>query len=147
MDKKFEKELRPTKVLLYQSVGFIAIVAVCLLDELVGMTKLIFENQPYISDFRQTILKMLLVLVVWLLVNSSTRRALERIQYLEGFLKVCAWCRRIHYKGRWIRLEEFMKEGFDTPTSHGICKECLEQQMNALNRAKQQRRETLAQTD
>ncbi len=144
MEKIFENEVRPARVLFYQNVGFLAIIAVCMLDEMVGLTSLIFANQPYITDFRQTILKMLLILGVWLLVSGYTRRAIERIHYLEGFLKVCAWCRRIDYKGRWIRLEEFMKEGFDTPTSHGICDECLQQQMDALQRAKRMQKESHA---
>jgi len=51
------KEARPSKVLLYQSVGFLAIIALCMLDELIGLSSLLLGNQPYISDFRQSILK------------------------------------------------------------------------------------------
>jgi hypothetical protein len=82
---------------------------------------------------------MLFILAVWLLVMASTRRILERVKYLEGFLKVCAWCRRIDHKGSWMPLEEFMKQGFDTPTSHGICQECLAMQKAAAERARQAR--------
>ena len=38
-----------------------------------------------------------------------------------------------------MRLEDFMQQGFDTPTTHGICAECLEKQKAAIERAKQQR--------
>jgi len=34
-------------------------------------------------------------------------------------MRVCAWCRRIDYHGRWMPLEEFLQQGFDTPTTHG----------------------------
>jgi hypothetical protein len=54
-------------------------------------------------------------------------------------MRVCSWCRRINYKGEWVALEQFMKEGFDTPTTHGICPECLENQRKALVKAKQSR--------
>ncbi len=131
-----ENESQSKKVVIYQGVGFLAIIGVCMVDELVGLTSLILGNQPYITDFRQSILKMLLIMAVWLLVSRSTHRVLARIQYLEEFIKICAWCRRIDYKGRWMPLEEFLEQGYDTPTSHGICPDCLESQKAALERAK-----------
>jgi hypothetical protein len=119
------KKSRSGKVLLYQSIGFLAIIAVCFFDEVVGLSSLILGNQSLISNFRETILKMLLILGVWLLVSVSTGRILAHMRYLEGLAKVCAWCRRIEHNGHWIGLEEFFQQGFDTPTTHGICQECL----------------------
>ncbi|HEY9508339.1 MAG TPA: hypothetical protein VIV82_00610 [Verrucomicrobiae bacterium] len=133
-----EKEARP-KILLYQSVGFLSIIGLSWLDEYLGLTDLIFGEHPYIPAFHASLLAMLFILAVWLLVMASTRRILERVKYLEGFLKVCAWCRRIDHKGSWMPLEEFMKQGFDTPTSHGICHECLALQKAAAERARQAR--------
>ena len=78
----------------------------------------------------------LLVLAVWFLVSNSTRRILEHVQYLEKFMRVCAWCRRIHFQGEWMPLEKFMRQGFDTPTTHGICTECLQKQQAAAAQAK-----------
>ncbi len=126
----------PPKVLVYQSVGFLAILGLSCLDEWLGLSSLIFGDQPYIPEFHASILEMLFVFGAWLLVATSTRRVIERLKYLEGFMKVCAWCRRIEYHGEWISLEKFMEQGFDTPTSHGICKECLELQKAAVERAK-----------
>ncbi len=131
-----EHQTQSTKVFLYQSVGFLALIGVCMLDELIGLTSLILGDQPYITDFRQSMLKMLLILAVWLLVGRCTRRVLARVQYLEEFTKVCAWCRRIDYKGRWMPLEEFLQQGYDTPTSHGICPDCLESQKSAIEHAR-----------
>ena len=74
---------------------------------------------------------MLTTIGVWLLVAGSTRRVLAQLKYLEEFMKVCAWCRRIEHQGRWMPLEEFFQQGFDTPTSHGICKECLDKTKSA----------------
>jgi hypothetical protein len=130
------KLARPSKVVIYQSIGFLSIIGVCLFDELVGLSALILGNQSVISDFRQSILKVLLIFGVWLLVAGSTRRVLEHMRYLEAFMKVCAWCRRIEHKGRWMPMEEFFETGFDTPTSHGICRECLIKTKEAIDRAK-----------
>ena len=136
-----DKEKKPITVLWVQSAGFLAVIAVCMVDELTGLTALIMGNQPYITDFRSTILKALLILAVWLLVTGSTRRVLERTQYLESFMRVCAWCRRIEHKGQLMSLEEFFQQGFDTPTSHGICQECLEKTKAAIERSRQAKRQ------
>jgi hypothetical protein len=136
------RNARPGKVLFYQSVGFLAIITVCLLDELVGLSSLIFGNQSYISDFRQSILKMLLVLAVWLMVANSTRRVLAHLRYLEGLAKLCAWCRRIEYQGKWIAVEEFFQQSFDTPTTHGICEECLEHTRSEMEESKRKREQS-----
>lgn len=82
---------------------------------------------------------MLLFLAVWLLVNKSTRRLMKRLRQLEDFLRVCAWCRRIDFKGEWMPLEDFMEQGFDTPTTHGICTDCLRERKEALARSKMTR--------
>src|SRR5882762_6584084 len=125
-----------TRVVLYQNLGFLAIILLCFLDELLQLPSLIFSGHPFDFLFRQSTLDMLLILGVWFLVSTSTRRILERVQYLEKFMRVCAWCRRINYQGEWMRLEEFMRQGFDTPTTHGICTECLEQQRAAAEKAR-----------
>ena len=136
-----ERSSRLAKVLLYQNLGFLAVICLCYLDDLLRLPNLIFADHPFAFLFRKTTLEMLLFLAVWLLVSLSTRRVLERIRYLEKFLRVCSWCRRIDYKGRWMPLEEFMQQGFDTPTTHGICPECLEQQRAILERAKRARKQ------
>src|SRR5712675_2790444 len=123
-----KKNSQLTKIVLYQNLGFLGIIILCFLDELLKLPALVFSDHPFAFVYRRSTLEMLLVLGVWFLVSMSTRRILERIQYLEKFMRVCAWCRRINYQGEWMRLEEFMKQGFDTPTTHGICTECLKPQ-------------------
>src|SRR5450432_2283046 len=127
-----KKNSQLTRIALYQSLGFLAIIMIGYLDDLLKLPALIFSGQPFAFLYRRSTLDMLLVLAVWFLVSSSTRRILERIRYLEKFMRVCSWCRRINFKGEWMPLEEFMRQGFDTPTTHGICKDCLDQQQAAI---------------
>jgi hypothetical protein len=135
-----KKNSQLTRIVLYQNLGFLGILAICYLDELLKLPALIFSDHPFAFVYRRSTLDMLLVLAVWFLVSASTRRILERVRYLEKFMRVCAWCRRINFKGEWMPLEEFMRQGFDTPTTHGICTECLNQQQAAIEKAKQARK-------
>jgi hypothetical protein len=135
-----KKNSQLTRIVLYQNLGFLTILALCYLDDLLKLPSLIFSNHPFALVHRQSTLDMLLVLAVWFLVSTSTRRILERIRYLEKFMRVCAWCRKINYKGEWMPLEEFMRQGFDTPTTHGICTQCLHQQQAAIAKAEAARK-------
>ena len=125
-----------SRVLRVQSLGFLVIIAVSLLNEFLDLRSLILENHPYISEFGGSALEMLIVLVVWLLVVGATRRVLLRVHYLEGFPRVCAWCHHINFKSRWVRLEEFLQREFDTPTTHGICPTCAQKQKAAIKAAR-----------
>ncbi len=129
-----------TKIEMYQNLGFLGIIILCFLDDLLQLPGLIFSDHPFEFVYRRSTLDMLLVLTVWFLVSRSTRRIMERVHYLEKFMRVCAWCRRIHFKGEWMPLEEFMQQSFDTPTTHGICKECLYRQQTLIDKVKAARR-------
>lgn len=135
-----KKNTQLTRIILYQNLGFLGVIALFYLDDLIKLPSLVFSDHPFAFIYRRTTLEMLMVLAVWFIVSTSTRRILERVRYLEKFLRVCSWCRRINYHGNWMRLEEFMQQGFDTPTTHGICTECLRQQQAAAENAKAARK-------
>ena len=136
-----EKTSRLAKVILYQNIGFLVVIVLGFLDELARLSSLVFWGQPFAWQFRRSTLGMLMVLAVWFLVSMSTRRILDRIRYLEKFMRVCAWCHQLDYKGEWIPFEDFLKQGFDTPTSHGICPKCLAAQKAALQRARETKKQ------
>lgn len=129
-----KKNLHLTRIVFIQHFGFLAIIVVCFLNELLKLPTLIFSDHPFSYVFRRSTLDMLLVLTVWFLVGRATGRAMERIRYLEKFLRVCSWCRRIEYHGEWMRWEEYMRKGLETPTTHGICPECMVKQQEAVER-------------
>ena len=135
-----KKNSQLSRIVLYQNLGFLAIMTICYLNELLQLPSLIFSGHPFAFVFRRSTLDILLVLAVWFLVSTSTRRILERINYLEKFMRVCSWCRQINYHNEWMPLERFMQMGFDTPTTHGICPECLRLQQQQAERARQARK-------
>ena len=104
-----KKNLQLTKVVLYQNLGFLTIIVLCFLDDLLKLPSLIFSNHPFVVLYRRSTLEMLLILAVWLLVAASTRRLLKHVRQLEDFMRVCAWCRKIDYKGEWMPIEDSMK--------------------------------------
>jgi len=51
-----------TKIVLYQNLGFLAIIVLCYLDELIKLPSLIFSDHPFAFVYRRTTLEILLVL-------------------------------------------------------------------------------------
>jgi hypothetical protein len=131
------KESRLGKVFLYQNLGFLAVILLAYLDELARLSTLVFGDSQW--QLGKSTLGMLMVLAVWFLVSTSTRRVLDRIRYLEKFMRICAWCHSVDHKGSWMPMEEFLRQGFDTPTTHGICPKCLAEQKEAIDRSKESR--------
>jgi hypothetical protein len=135
-----EKRVQPDRILISQSVGFLAIIAVCLFDDWAGLSALVFQDQAGIVNFREFALKMLVILCVWLIVGGSTRRILVESRHLAAFMRVCAWCRRIEHQGQWMPLEKFLRLGCERRTTHGICSECLQKARANLESAGQTHR-------
>lgn len=52
-------------------------------------------------------------------------KALEEVRVLQGFLPICASCKRIRdLEGSWTALEKYISEHSEVMFSHGLCPEC-----------------------
>jgi hypothetical protein len=116
--------IAPKRILWYECIGFAVLITLSWLDELFGLPTILFGGRPHDPSWREAMMETVAILVVWLPVLVLTRRLLSRLFYLEGFLRVCAWCRKICHEGEWVPLERYFADGLDTQTSHGICPTC-----------------------
>ncbi|GAB4264591.1 Tll0287-like domain-containing protein [Deferrisoma sp.] len=76
--------------------------------------------------------------VLWLGARLRARAkaletALGRVRVLEGFLPICAACKKIRQEGgdpgdpeAWVPVETYVMERSHAQFSHGLCPECLE---------------------
>lgn len=127
-------------ILWYECVGFVGIIAFLWLEEAVDLSSLLFGGAPHTGNWRQALMSSVIVVLVWAVVVLLTRRLLAHLLYLDGFLRVCAWCRRVGYHERWLRLEDYFAQGFHVATTHGVCPECLKklEEDTAIFRRKEQ---------
>jgi len=117
---------RYQRLLWYESCGFLFLIVLTWLDEVLSLPSRIFGGVPH-SNWREATLESGIVLAVWLVVSVLTKQLLARLSYVEGFLRICPWCRKVHVEGRWIPVEEyFMRGGFEVKTSFKICPICEE---------------------
>ncbi len=65
---------------------------------------------------------------------EELQEALRQIKRLEGFLPICAHCKKVRKEGAdpkdeesWVPIEIFIKDRTDADFSHGICPVCVRQ--------------------
>lgn len=111
------------RLLLCEALGFASLIALSWLDELVDLPAHWFGSPPS-HDWHEATLETIVILAVALPLFLLSLRLAKRLVYLEDFLRVCAWCRRIDARHEWISMEDYFRRELDTKTSHGICPEC-----------------------
>lgn len=118
-----QKQNPTDNIVRIEILGFGLIILLTWLDELVHLPSLLFGGTHY-SDYHEAALETFITLGVAVPVVLITRKLSQRLHYLEGFLRVCAWCRKVDHDGQWLPLEEYFQRRFNTLTTHGMCQEC-----------------------
>ena len=115
-------------VLWWEIAAFSLLIAVSWADELFGVPALLFggSHQP---NYREAGLETIVILLVAIPVVTRTRRVAARLFHLEGFLRVCAWCKKVRQdQALWQTAEAYIASHMHVNLSHSICPDCLEKQ-------------------
>jgi len=83
-------------------------------------------------DLRENISTILLLMSTALIVGAGI--LFLRIQLLQNIITVCAWTQRVNYRGKWMRMEEFLWERFRVKVSHGISEEAFDGVMGIVGK-------------
>lgn len=76
-------------------------------------------------------------------VIEELKRALDEVKTLQGFIPICASCKKIRDdKGYWNQIEQYIQSHSHVTFSHGICPECLEKAYGKQNWYKTFKKET-----
>jgi hypothetical protein len=58
--------------------------------------------------------------------RAEAEQALKHLQTLQGIIKICSYCRKVHSEtGVWQQIETYVREKTGVEFSHGICPTCL----------------------
>jgi CHASE3 domain sensor protein len=83
-------------------------------------------------DLRDDISNVLLATSTLVVVGAGI--LFLRIQQLQNIITVCAWTQRVNYRGKWMRMEEFLWERFHVKVSHGISEEAFDGVMGIVGK-------------
>jgi hypothetical protein len=79
-------------------------------------------DQQFWTEFA---VEALLIVILAVIVMLGIRQLLARIHYLEGFMLLCASCKKVRItKDEWVSLEEYLHQRSDVRISHTFCPEC-----------------------
>jgi hypothetical protein len=69
---------------------------------------------------------IIVFMALWFSRLADLERELERrVKVLEGFLSICAFCKKIRNEaGQWEHLEGFISRRSEAQFSHGVCPTC-----------------------
>ena len=124
------------KALLWQSLGFLIVVVLTWSDAVFDLAHAILGLPHRAEDINRTALTTIVILLLWLFSAYKIYMVVSRLSYLESFLHVCAWCRRIEYHDQWLSVEAHFAQKTGGKVSHGICPECAERLYGDILRKK-----------
>jgi hypothetical protein len=116
---------KESSILWIEGLGFSSLIGLSWLTEAVRIPHFIFD-ETFTPHWNRALLRTLVIILAWAWVHLATRRLLKRLHYLEDFLRLCGWCRRVCHDGEWMEFEKFYNSKFATQTTHGMCPDCLE---------------------
>ena len=115
------------RALLWLSLGFLTIIILTWLDAIFDFAHYISDSPLQTENSRETAIKTVVILMLWILSAYKVYQIVSRLSYLENFVHLCAWCRRIEKDNQWLSLEEHLAKSGGQTVSHGICPECAKQ--------------------
>lgn len=122
---KIAKELVLRRVLLSEVLGFALVITLIWLDEILDLPHYLFNAEATPINWRESLFETLIILpLAWGLI-SYTRAVFRHLKFLEGFLPICASCKKIRDEGgSWQPLETYIHNRSEARFSHGVCPTC-----------------------
>ena len=117
--------------LFWHALGFVTLIVLTWADQLFGLFNHLLGEPAQEIDIRETLLKTGIITALWLFGTYKLYKLVSRLSYLENFLIVCAWCRKIEKEENWLSIEEHFEKRTGHEVSHGICPDCRGKFMKA----------------
>lgn len=114
------------RMVVYEAVGIVAVIVLRWADEVFDLPHLLLGASPTPVNWQEAALESAFVALIGIFIIALTSRFLAEVRYLEGFLVLCAFCKKVKVsEERWIPLEEFVTEHAEVRFSHSYCPKCL----------------------
>jgi hypothetical protein len=111
-----------------ESTGFLAVVAIMWLDEILDLPHHLFGFQATPINWVEGLIETVMVVACAGVVLFFTRTLVRQLKTLRGLLPICCLCHKIRDDGGdWRPVESYVKEHSEAEFSHGICPVCAQQ--------------------
>ncbi len=128
------QEVHWHKALFWHGLGFATIVILLWADKLFDFWHHIGVSEESDATFLDVSTKSGVIILLWMFSAYKIYMIVSRLTYLESFLHVCAWCRKLEVKQKWLTIEQHFAQQTGVKTSHGMCPECaMKMQKDIVN--------------
>ena len=116
------------RILFAQCLILLLFLVLTLCNEVLDVPHLLMGDEPTTIGQRsgEVFVEICIFVIVILIEMLVMRKLLERIKILEGFLPVCANCKKIREKNSWKQMEAYITKHSLAKFSHTICPDCRE---------------------
>ncbi len=128
------KHLITKKIIAYQAVAYGILLLLIVGDEAFDLPHHIFGAQPTPINWVEAVIEAAYILVLGAAGIFLSWLFFRQIKYLEGFLPVCSFCKKIRVGENWIMIEQYIREHSAAEFSHSLCPDCLEKHYSGFKK-------------
>lgn len=126
MNHRMTKDKITARTISYQLTGYGVLLFLIVGDELFDFPHNIFGVPATPANWAETFIEGSYIVLLSFFTIYLSLRFLKRIKFLEGFLPICSFCKKIRKENEWTSLEKYMSDHSEVLFSHGICPGCAE---------------------
>lgn len=120
------KELITKKLIIYQLIAFGVLMFLIIGDEVFDFPHTLFGAPATPINWRECWIEGSYILVLAVFSIFLTKILIAKVKYLEGFIPICSYCRKVRVGREWQSLEQFLSVHSEAELSHGLCPECAQ---------------------
>ena len=106
-------------------IGFLCVILISWLDELLDLPHIFFGASASPINYFESIFESILILAFAIIIIFLTHIILQRLNFFEGLLPVCSFCKKIRSENQWIPVEQYISSHSEADFSHSLCPECV----------------------
>lgn len=121
------KKKSTKRFMYYQFVIMAAFFALTLLNESADLPHLLFGDPPIAPIQRrgEIVLEVVFAILICVIEIWFVQKLRKDIRILEGFLPICAHCKKIRKMDQWEPIEHYIESHSLADFTHSICPDCL----------------------
>ena len=124
MKHMMTKNKLTARTISYQLIGYGVLLFLIAGDELFDFPHHIFGVPATPVNWAETFIEGSYIVLLCVFTVYLSVRYLKRIKFLEGFLPICSFCKKIRKENEWTALEKYMRDHSEALFSHGVCPDC-----------------------
>lgn len=123
--ESLQKGFLAKRLVAVELAAFLMVIVLLWLDELIDIPFLLLGGEATPVNWRESLFETLLIAPIGLATVYYSRLIVNKLKFLEGFLPICASCKKIRdNEGNWQQLEAYIRDRSEAEFSHGICPDC-----------------------